>query len=116
MEKILVSSRAKFLSSKAAVFLMVMFVISILANNGVNAQITQSTAWDQTYPGFGELSKTVIQTADGGYALLCTNYNSNDPNYAALVCFTSLKLIRTVTSNGMAVILALFLMLTADNI
>jgi hypothetical protein len=95
MKKMSVSSRAKFLSSKTAVFLMVMFVISLLANNGVNAQITQSTAWSKTYPGFGELSKTVIQTADGGYALLCTNFNSNDPNYASGVFY-----ILKVDSNG----------------
>ncbi len=69
--------------------------VCLFAYNGVSAQISQSAAWSKTYPGFGELSKTVIQTADGGYALLCTNYNSNDPNYASGVFY-----IVKVDSNG----------------
>ncbi len=86
MERIAVSYRAKLLILKA-VFLIVMFAVCLFANNGVNAQISQSTAWSKTYPGFGELARTVIQTADGGYALLCTNYNFGDPNYASGVFY-----------------------------
>ena len=53
----------------------------------VNAQVAESTAWGKTYPGFGELARTVLQTADGGYALLCTNYNFGNPNYASGVFY-----------------------------
>ena len=77
------------------VLLIVILAVSFLACNGANAQVNQSTAWSKTYPGFGELAKTVIQTADGGYALLCTNFNSNDPNYASGVFY-----IVKVDSNG----------------
>ena len=73
MKRIMILIRSRLLRSKA-VFLIVLFSVCLFACNEVNAQISQSTAWSQTYPGFGELAKTVIQTADGGYALLCTNY------------------------------------------
>lgn len=86
MEKIATSYRAKLLILKA-VFLIVMFTACLFTYNGVNAQINQSTAWSKTYSGFGELARTVIQTADGGYALLCTNFNSGNPNYASGVFY-----------------------------
>jgi hypothetical protein len=77
------------------IVIVVLYAVCLLAYNGVNAQISQSTAWSKTYPGFGEISQTVIQTADGGYALLCTSYNFNDPNYASGVFY-----IVKVDSNG----------------
>jgi len=69
------------------ILIVVLYAACLFAYNGVSAQIGQSTAWSKTYPGFGEISQTVIQTADGGYALLCTNYNFNDPNYASGVFY-----------------------------
>ncbi len=75
----------------ATVLLIVVFFISLLASSGVTAQITQSTAWSKTYPGNGDLAKTVIQTVDGGYALICTEYNRGNPQYASGV-FYLLKL------------------------
>ena len=87
-------SHSTQLHASVAVFI-IMFAICSLASNAVYAQTSQSTAWSKTYPGFGELAKTVIQTADGGYALLCTSYNSNDPSFASGVFY-----IIKVDSNG----------------
>ena len=81
-----VSYRAKVLILKS-VFLVAMFAVCLFAYNGVNAQVSPSTAWSKTYSGFGELARTVIQTADGGYALLCTNFNSGNPMYASGVFY-----------------------------
>ena len=86
MKRIMILIRSRLLRSKA-VFLIVLFSVCLFACNEVNAQISQSTAWSKTYPGFGELARTVIQTADGGYALLCTNFNFGDPNYASGVFY-----------------------------
>ena len=94
MQRIAISHSAKLPILKAA-FLIAIFAVCLFAYNEVNAQASASTAWGITYPGFGELAKTVIQTGDGGYALLCTNYNSNDPNYASGVFY-----IVKVDSNG----------------
>ncbi len=91
----MISDGAKSLIKVTTVIVIASFAICLFTNTGVNAQVNQSTAWSKTYPGFGELSKTIIQTADGGYALLSTNYNSNDPNYASGVFY-----IVKVDSNG----------------
>lgn len=33
-----------------------------------------SVAWSQTYSGFGEIAHSVIQTKDGGFLLLCSDW------------------------------------------
>lgn len=95
MVKRIVLSHSTQLRASIAAFFIIMFAICSLASNPVYAQTSQSTGWSKTYSGFGEIAKTVVQTGDGGYAILCTNYNSNDPNYASGVFY-----IVKVDSNG----------------
>jgi hypothetical protein len=85
MKSITVSHWKKMCAS--IILLIVMLAVSFLTCNGANAQVNQSPAWSKTYPGFGDLARTVIQTADGGYALLCTKFNFGDPNYASGVFY-----------------------------
>ena len=101
----------KFFFALATIMLL---AFCLLGCTVVNAQVTESTAWGKTYPGFGDLARTVIQTADGGYALLCTNYNFGDPSYASGV-FYLLKVDSAGNQQWNASTRALFLMLTADN-
>ena len=70
-----------------AASLIVIFTVCFLVYNPVRAQSVESTAWSKTYSGFGELSRAVIQTSDGGYLLLCTDYNSGNPAYASGVFY-----------------------------
>jgi hypothetical protein len=71
----------------AIVCSVILFLISLSIYTPCFAAPTVSVSWNQTYSGFGELARTVIQTSDGSYALLCTDYNFGNPNYASGVFY-----------------------------
>ena len=57
-------------------FVLILLLVCLLSTV-IAVQATEnspSIVWSQTYSGFGAIARDVIQTKDGGYLLLCTDY------------------------------------------
>ena len=60
-------------------FTLILVLSAATAVHAVEA--APSVAWSQTYPGFGDSARSVVQTKDGGFLLLTTDSNSAYQNY-----------------------------------
>lgn len=58
---------------------LLVIIFDLSSATAINAvEITPSMAWSQTYSGVGDIAHSVIQTKDGGFLLLCSDWPSQD--------------------------------------